>query len=174
MVANDANVATMMLGTNDANAATTATTYDTNMRAIVNGLLSDVPTLDKVFLCFSSAVDPARQDPADNVLLVQYQAKILAFVDNVHIFLGDDKNYQWFIDHPEELADGTHPNGDGALSMGTLQALRQGMILSNYGPPAASDVKSGVAFDDDMQTGTYAGGGGGSGGGGTTGMGIGV
>lgn len=127
-VAHEVTDVLYMLGTNDSKTttATSAATYDANMRATIAELLNG-HGISKVIIEQSPYPIPgtlgATWDSTSLTSLLSYQVKQAAFVNGTTVLLGDTLAYSYFQAHTSELgSSGVHPLQAGYNSLGGLWA----------------------------------------------------
>jgi len=104
----------ILYGTNDATIpAVSKATYKANMQSIIDAIVNDgrTPYLAKVPYNTDAAFDPAA--------IQDYNSAIDELRASNGITVVAPDFYFWFQSHPEQLADGIHPNGVGYQSMAT-------------------------------------------------------
>lgn len=138
----------IMLGTNDANIAVSASTYLSNLSSCVNDLVSAGYI---VVLC----VPPWRDQQAGsgqildviNGLLYDYQAQIASLVNGTTILQGDRTAYNYFSQHTDEFhSAGVHPNQAGIASYGRFWGYAMAVALGLIGAGGNRGVLSGSSF----------------------------
>ena len=110
----DANYYLILYGTNDASIPVSKATYKANMQTIIDKIKAagKTPFLAKV----PYASDPGFSDAS----IQEYNTAIdeLKVANGITVIPPDF--YAWFNSHPDQLADGLHPNGTGYQSMANL------------------------------------------------------
>lgn len=114
----------IMLGPNDAQAGTSASTFATNMQNIANDLVSNG---FKVIINYPMWFDQpvaVTYYPTYTVatfnLLQTYAAALDGIVNGTTIIKGDSSSWAYFQANPTQLVDGLHPNGTGINSLANL------------------------------------------------------
>lgn len=126
------NIAVSTLGVNDSAAQNiTAAAYGSNTASEVAGLTA---AGYKVILNYPSFVNINAASNSWTTLtpslLLQYQGQINSLVNNSTVFLGDTQAYNYIAMHPEQLADGVHPNDAGVQTLGQLYAVAVQKVLT--------------------------------------------
>lgn len=123
----DVTVVSIMLGTNDARDSlqTSGIEYRLHLKTIVDALLAS-GTINRVILNYPPYVHPEPFSDRDNQSirwLQSYATQIDSLVNGTTILQGDTASFSYFRDHPEDLADGVHPNEQGYTVLGAFWAV---------------------------------------------------
>jgi lysophospholipase L1-like esterase len=127
-------IVSIMLGTNDANGAVAASTYQSNLQTIVNQL---VATGFKVIINNPPYI-AAYNLGADSLLESSYPAAIAAVVASnpKMVVQGALYDYRYFYQHTTEMVDSLHPNDTGIQSYAKMwaQAFIQAFLVPGKRP----------------------------------------
>jgi hypothetical protein len=160
------------LGVNDAATLhnVPAATFGSNLSAICTYLLANVPTLQRIWLCYSTYCKPGALNAfgeAGVALLVAYQAQIDALVNGTTRRAGDKLAFRVFAKHAEidslvekwyigDTVTGANPGGNDWIHFNArgvyadaglvAQPLLSIFGLSGGTLPAARDVRAGVVY----------------------------
>lgn len=129
------HVVSIMLGTNDSRAdvATSPAMYRRNMEKIVEGLLNS-GVVRLVIINYTPYVVPGKSQLRDDVATVRLQLyrKQLDMIvqERQGVVRGDTEAFEYFKQHPKQLADGVHPTDAGNKVLGRLWAQAYQRIVS--------------------------------------------
>lgn len=120
------SVVSIMLGTNDASKlhSLSPKEYRQNLLKIIDGL-REKTTARSVIINYPPYVLPkpaSHWDKKSIWRLQEYTAAIDSLADGTFVLLGDTAALHYFSEHPEDLADGVHPNDTGYYKLGQLWA----------------------------------------------------
>lgn len=120
------SVVSIMLGTNDASKThrISPQQYRKNLLQIIDGLRNQT-AVRNIILNYPPYVVPKpgwHWNKKSIWRLREYAAVINLLADGKFVLLGDTTALEYFSEHPEELADGVHPNDTGYYRLGQLWA----------------------------------------------------
>ena len=121
-----ADCVSIMLGTNDSKESigTSAAAYKATLQGVCTNLLADVPTLRRIVLNEPPYVAPGvygdgtDYDAGADTRLQAYIAQLNTLDNGTTIRRGSRVTYAYFQAHPDQLADGVHPNQAGHTALG--------------------------------------------------------
>ncbi|HLI49847.1 MAG TPA: SGNH/GDSL hydrolase family protein [Chthonomonas sp.] len=127
-------IVSICLGANDANGGVAASTYQSNLQAIVNQLVADG---FKVILN-NAPYFQVSNTSVDALLESSYPAAVAAVVASnpKSVYQGAMYAYRYFAQHTNELADSIHPNDTGIQSYAKMwaQAFIQAFLVPGKRP----------------------------------------
>jgi len=123
----DVTVVSIMLGTNDSKDTleTSDIEYKLHLETIVNALLNS-GSITRVILNYPPYLYPEGTGLWSKTSinrLKAYTTQIDSLVNGTTILQGDTSSFSYFRDHPEDLADGVHPNEQGYAVLGAFWAV---------------------------------------------------